>query len=112
MHHPVNWRRALIILVIAAWTVWVGISGAVFNLSGLDVCIANGYSMEHLCWYVPEFSPLLRPLVLRPEALASWQSLWMLFAAVVLAFLITSGPSLPCIGAALRLGRRSSAAEQ
>jgi hypothetical protein len=89
-----SWSRNLATIGIAAWTVWVGVSGAVFGLDGLDQCIANGYALEHLCWYVPEYSPLLRPLVIRPEILAHWQQGWMVLAAVILAVLITSGPVL------------------
>ena len=81
-------------LAITAWTVWVGVSGAVFDLEGLDTCIENGYALEHLCWYVPEFSPLLRHLAIPPPVLAGWQQLWMVFAAVAAAVLITSGPAL------------------
>jgi hypothetical protein len=50
--------------------------------------------MEHLCWYVPDFSPLLRPLVLPPGPLVSWQKIWMLFAALVVAVLVTSRSAL------------------
>lgn len=86
------WRRAAI-AAIAVWTVWVGVSGAVFDLEGLETCIENRYALEHLCWYVPEYSPLLRHFVLPPGAFAAWQQAWMAFAAVVIAVLITSAPS-------------------
>jgi hypothetical protein len=51
------------VLGIAAWSVWVGMSGVAFDLSGLGECTARGYAMEYLCWYVPEYSPLIRPLL-------------------------------------------------
>ena len=94
--------RAVAVLAIACWTTWVGVSGVVFGLAGLDVCTASGYALEHLCWYVPDFSPLFRPLVLLPAPLALWQQVWMLFAALVLALLVTSGPVLPNIAGAIR----------
>lgn len=94
IHQPATRSRTAVTMLIAGWTVWVGVSGAVFGLSGLDDCRANGYAMEYLCWYVPEFSPLLRPLVLPPSDLAPWQLAWMILAAVVYGVLITAAPVL------------------
>jgi hypothetical protein len=75
---------------IAFWSVWVGVSGVVFELRGLDTCTANGYALEHLCWFVPDFSPVLRPLVLPPGQLVAWQKTWMVLAAIVAAVLVTA----------------------
>ena len=97
---PVTLYRGALVVSLTAWTVWVGASGVVFNLSGLDDCLANGYALEHLCWYVPEYSPLLRPFVLDMPALVTWQKMWLVFAAVVLTVLVTSGPSLELTTAA------------
>lgn len=94
LHVQATRARTIVAIAIAFWTVWVGVSGVVFDLKGLDVCIANGYALEHLCWYVPDFSPLLRPLVLPPGPLATWQKIWMVFAAVVAAVLATSRPAV------------------
>ena len=90
LHTFVNWGSRIAVVAIACWTVWVGVSGAVFDLSGLDACIENGYALEHLCWYVPDFSPLLRPFVLPPAELLLWQKAWMMLAALVVGVLITS----------------------
>lgn len=87
-----GWPRRLAALAIACWTIWVGISGVVFDLAGLDQCIANGYALEHLCWFVPDFSPLLRPFVLPPGELVLWQKVWMMVAALAAALLITARP--------------------
>jgi hypothetical protein len=95
LHTPNNWPRRIAALGIACWTVWVGVSGVVFDLTGLGECIANGYAMEHLCWYVPDFSPLLRPLVLPPGNLVLWQKSWMALAALIVAVLMTSRPERP-----------------
>lgn len=94
LHARATRARTIAAIAIAFWTVWVGVSGAVFDLRGLDVCIANGYALEHLCWYVPDFSPLLRPLVLPQGPLVNWQKIWMVFAAVVAAVLATSRPTV------------------
>jgi hypothetical protein len=99
---PGTWSRSVVVTAITAWTTWVGVSGAVFGLDGLDVCIANGYALEHLCWYVPDSSPLLHPLVFPPAALTVAQEVWMIFSATVVALLLTSGPALSNIADELR----------
>lgn len=53
--------KNLLLLGILALSFWVGVSGAVFGLSGLEDCRPAEY--EFLCWYVPEFSVLWRPFV-------------------------------------------------
>lgn len=88
-------------LLITVWTVWVGASGVVFDLGGLDDCLANGWALEHLCWYVPEYSPLLRPFVLPSPPLAAWQTAWLLLAALTTALLVTSGPAIESVAAAV-----------
>lgn len=60
-----------------------GVCDAVFDLKGLDTCIENGDAMEHLCWDVPDYWPLLRPLVRPPGSLLGWQKIWMVFGALV-----------------------------
>jgi hypothetical protein len=91
--------------------VWVGVSGAAFNLSGLDDCLANGYALEHLCWYVPEYSPLVRPFVLDMHGSSGWQQVWIVLSALVLIALITSSPALEHIaGATVRAIRGTAPA--
>jgi len=94
---------------LTAWTVWVGISGAAFNLSGLDDCLANGYALEHLCWYVPEYSPLVRPFVLDMPRLVGWQQAWIALSALALIALITSSPALEHMAAATARAIRAMA---
>jgi len=79
---PHSARRRLVVALAVVWTFWVGVSGAVFDTDGLGACMDNGYALEHLCWYVPEFSPLFRHLVVRPPDLAAWQIVWIAFAAI------------------------------
>jgi hypothetical protein len=87
---PARPGRRLAVGALVLWTFWVGVSGVVFGNDGLGVCMENGYALEHLCWYVPEFSPLIRPFVIPPASLAGWQLTWMLFAAIAGAALATS----------------------
>jgi hypothetical protein len=61
-------RRLIALTVVLAallLSVWVGIDGQVFGRFGQDVCSANHYSQESLCWYVPEFSVLWTPIVFK-----------------------------------------------
>lgn len=53
----------LLTLIVLVWSIWVGVSGAVFGEANMGICFENNYQLEFLCWYVPEFSALLRPFV-------------------------------------------------
>ncbi len=53
----------LFTLAVLGWSVWLGVSGAVFDQYSLEICVKNNYALEVLCWYVPEFSVLFRPFV-------------------------------------------------
>jgi hypothetical protein len=95
----------LLVLVLVLGSVWVGVSGAVFGQRGLDLCTANQYQLEALCWYVPEFSPLVRPLLgtLRLEPRMLSVVCWFgAVAAVLCAPLVKAFPS------AVRRQRRRS----
>jgi hypothetical protein len=60
-------------LLVALWSFWVGVNGALFGQTGLDICTANNYALEHLCWFVPEFSVLFHPFVTRlPDTAFVW----------------------------------------
>lgn len=53
-----------VLVLILALSTWVGIGAAVFrHMDITPLCEANGYRLESLCWYVPEFSPLFRPFI-------------------------------------------------
>ena len=91
IYAPSRMARRIATVALTGWTVWVGVSGAVFDLNGLNACIENRYALEHLCWFVPEYSPLLRPFVMRSPAFVWRQEVWMAFAAVVAGVLMTSG---------------------
>jgi hypothetical protein len=75
----------------------------VFGTAGLDLCWAQNYQVEVLCWYVPEFSPLVRPLLDSP---ALPPRAWVIVAhavssAVVLGLplLLRSGDALAAVDA-------------
>lgn len=69
-----------VVLAALVLSVWVGIDGQVFGRFGQDVCSANHYAQESLCWYVPEFSVLWTPFVFR--ASVPWWGLPVIAYAV------------------------------
>jgi hypothetical protein len=81
---PATKTRVWLALLVLTLSVWVGINGAVFGQQSMDVCWANDYELEFLCWYVPEFSALWRPFVtqdLRTLLATIWNSQERTFAA-------------------------------
>jgi len=73
-------------LVALALSVLVGVSGAVFDQVGLERCFENGYALEALCWYTPEFSVLFHPFVAKPPLTAEGWS-FVAFALAVFVYL-------------------------
>lgn len=41
---------------------WVAVAGVLEDPRELFVCARHGFSLEALCWYVPEFTSLFRPV--------------------------------------------------
>lgn len=74
---PATKARMGLALLVLTLSVWVGINGAVFGQQSMDMCWANDYALEFMCWYVPEFSALWRPFVtqdLRTLLATIWNS--------------------------------------
>lgn len=77
----------VVLLCFVTLSVWVGVNGVVFQQKTLDVCAADNYALESLCWYVPEFSPLLRPFIAHTDLqLNDW--LTLIFFVVVGLYII------------------------
>jgi hypothetical protein len=55
--------RTSFTLAALTLSIWIGAEGVVFGQRDLNQCWDNNYALEHLCWYVPEFSAWLRPFV-------------------------------------------------
>ena len=85
-------------LLILALSAWVGLSGAIADLSTLDFCVANHAANEPLCWYTPEYSSLWHPLVHFP-ALTWKTSALAAYCAIVFAYL--AAPLLSSLGQAV-----------
>jgi hypothetical protein len=49
-------------LVVLGASAWVAISGVLVGPAVPSVCTRDRFSLEALCWYVPEFSGLFRPV--------------------------------------------------
>jgi hypothetical protein len=63
MVHARSFVRTSFTLAALTLSIWIGAEGVVFGQHELNQCWENGYALEHLCWYVPEFSAWLRPLI-------------------------------------------------
>lgn len=70
-----------------AWSVWIGASGLVFGFEGPEICTANHYALELLCWYTPEYSALFRPFIW-PRALAPGEYVLLACFSVVGLYMI------------------------
>jgi hypothetical protein len=80
--------NALTLLVLTL-SAWVGLSGAIADLSTLEFCIRDDAALESLCWYTPEFSPLWQPLVDFPDV-AGRSAVLAAYTVLVFAYLAAS----------------------
>jgi hypothetical protein len=89
--------RSAAMLAMLTLSIWIGADGMVFGQAEMGQCWANGYALEHLCWYVPEFAAWIRPFV-APRTmetkdwlfLAVYATIYVYLAAPIVAFLVRS----------------------
>jgi len=55
--------EAIFGLLIVALSLWVSLSGILFDQQGLRICLRDSFLLEHLCWYTPEYSTLFHPFI-------------------------------------------------
>lgn len=55
-------KNALAFLIISL-SAWIVINGTIFDQRNLSICFDNNFQLECLCWYVPEYSVLIRPFI-------------------------------------------------
>jgi hypothetical protein len=87
IRHAGEWLAGdALALLLLALSGWVGLSGAVADLSALDFCTQNDFANEPYCWYSPEYSSLWHPLVSFPTLTAK-TVLLAAYCAVVFGYL-------------------------
>jgi len=77
----------LFIIAILLLSFWVGVNGPVFGLNTLLVCQENGYWLDSLCLYVPEFGVLFRPFVEVESQLTLKNILFIVLNSIVFIYL-------------------------
>jgi hypothetical protein len=99
--------RAFAALVMLTLSAWISADGVLFRQQELAICTDNKYALEHLCWFVPEFSAWIRPFIVhRPLALRDFLFLtlfavvYVVLAAPTCAYLVKS--VVPACSARLR----------
>jgi hypothetical protein len=93
-------------LFVLTLSAWVGVSGAIADLSTFDFCVRNNSALEALCWYTPEYSSLWHPLVDFPAL--TWKStIVAVYCALVFAYL--AAPLVAALARTLRAWGESKA---
>lgn len=75
-----------ITLAVLSWSVWVAITGMVYDQTGMSICNEQP-NVEPYCWYTPEFSALFRPFLVAKTLTVMEKALFAYSAAagIVLA---------------------------
>ncbi len=81
----------LLLPFLLTLSLWVGVNGVVFQQQTLDICTENNYALESLCWYVPEFSALVRPFITHAALLLKDKLILIMFASI---WLYTLAPTI------------------
>lgn len=77
----------LLTLLLLAYSLWVGIDGAIYDQYGLArTCVVNNYALEYLCHYHPLYSVLWHPLVVAMR-LTHNDKLFILYSLAIFAYL-------------------------
>ena len=89
--------RSILTLAMLTLSIWIGADGLVFGQAQMGQCWANGYALEHLCWYVPEFAAWIRPFVVHRAldtkdllCLGVYAAVYAYLAAPIVAFVLRS----------------------
>jgi hypothetical protein len=68
-------------LSVLAWSIWVGINGAVYGQLEMGICNEQP-NLEPHCWYTPEYSALFRPFIV-PKTLNVMQKALFAYSVAV-----------------------------
>jgi hypothetical protein len=86
--------QSMFLPLLVTFSLWVGVNGVVFQQNTLEICTTNAYALEHLCWYVPEFSPLIRPFIVHAALNLKDRLILILFAIAWLYAMVPLGIDL------------------
>ena len=88
LHKPSGLLIAnLFTLIALAWSVCVGLDGAVYDLNDLaQFCVVNNSQNGRICQYDPHYSPLWRPIVNHPP-LTQGDKIFIIYSLFVFAYL-------------------------
>jgi hypothetical protein len=79
----------LIVVLLLLVSGWVCVEGVLWGLGNMNTCLANHYALESLCWYAPEYSPLLNGFVFGFAAVGAGKIVYACWCAItVLAMAI------------------------
>jgi hypothetical protein len=82
---PVAATRLLVAALV--WSLWVGLNATIIHEGYPEACTAQECRYEPLCWFVPEFSPLIHPLISFPQH-HGWDLFYRYFIVAVALVLI------------------------
>lgn len=96
------WKNSLtaVVVVLSAWVV---INGTVFDQRNLSVCSEYNYQLEFLCWYVPEYSVLIRPFIVSSPL--TFKELFFSFYIVIACLFILQPLVIPVLRKLYSFGR-------
>jgi hypothetical protein len=97
---PRHWVWLLALFGALLLSCWVGVNGLVYDTANTEVCSANQFANESLCWYVPEFSVLWRPFVVPKTSYTELELAFLAYTALALARL-----SVPLVGPSWRAAK-------
>lgn len=82
-----SWAACVLLVCAVVWSLWVGANATIIHEGYPEACTAQDCRYEPLCWFVPEFSPLIHPLIKFPQY-HGWDLFYLGFSAVVAMVLI------------------------
>jgi hypothetical protein len=83
--------RSSVTLAMLTMSVWICAEGVVFGQRELNKCWENNYALEHLCWYVPEFSVWVRPFIVH-KAMEKLD--WAFLAVYAVVYVVLAAPTV------------------
>lgn len=82
-----SWRWALLEVALLALSGWVAFSGAFYDREGMHPCLDERMGRAFLCWFTPDYSALVRPVVAGTKPLGWKGALIAAYVAAVVATL-------------------------